>query len=106
MAVSRGLIGFGRSITTGIALSLINVTDFTAIYKIYPSHVLLLSWFFFSESFTRLKVLCMIVGYAGVIFIVRPEFLFGTPDEGGISDNSIAQNHLLGTLVALAGSVI
>ena len=56
LVVTRGLFGFVVSISSGVALSLIHVTDYAAIYKIFPAHVLLLSWIFFREAITWQRV--------------------------------------------------
>ena len=81
VVIMRGVIGLGVSISSGTALSMISVTDFASIFKIYPAHVLILSWIFFGEIFTITKVLCIVIGYVGVLFIVRPAFLFGTSED-------------------------
>ena len=87
VVIVRGLIGFAFSISSGTAIANLHITDFTSIYRSYPAHVLVLSWLFFGEAFTLIKLICLIMGYLGVLFIVRPEFLFGAI-EGAAGDIS------------------
>ena len=103
VVIVRGIIGMGVSISSGSALSLIHVTDFASIFKIYPAHVLILSWLFFGEIFTVTKVLCIVIGYTGVLFIVRPAFLFGALEED--TTGITFEQHLVGTLFAFGGSI-
>lgn len=102
VAIGRGILGFCNSILTGVALMFVHVTDFMAIYKSFPAFVLLFSACFMHERISGVNVLCVIIGFIGVIILVRPAFIFGVAD---IVEEYSAY-HSIGALSALLGAVV
>lgn len=76
-------------ISTLIFFSLknMNISDVYSIFYIYPAITILLSVIFFKEKAGLMDYTCLLTCVIGVIFIVRPSFIFGSLSMGSNSQN-------------------
>jgi len=58
------------------ALQHLNISNFFSVYYIYPAIVIILSFFILKEKIRDTDYICLISCFIGMIFIIRPEFLF------------------------------
>lgn len=123
----RGISGFFGILGIWTAIKFLSLADASVVTFLTPSIVGFYSAIFLRQPYTRKEQLASLVALAGVVFIARPSFLFGTaspsspsspaPDivspapgvaDGGhttaqysVEDNDNAAHRLMGTLFAL-----
>lgn len=71
----------------------------------YPAFILLISRLVFRDRITPLKLVCLLLSFAGVVLVMRPAVIFG--DETLVSDISRADpmKHTIGIAFALLASL-
>ena len=72
-----------RTIFSIISMSLLiysvrfmTISDVYSIYYVYPVMIIILGYFFLGEKVGRFDYICLVSCFAGVILIVKPDFLF------------------------------
>lgn len=70
----RGIAGFFANVTGFYALGHMALVDATLIIQISPLFILIFSHFFLDEKITYKEVLLMLVGFAGVSLVIKPDF--------------------------------
>lgn len=68
------------------------------VYFLYPLVVIILTTSFLGEALTLIDILCGPLCILGVLFIVRPKFLFNNPDD----KENLEENNLLYFAVGIA----
>lgn len=80
LLLSRIVFGLSGVIINFYTLSYILLADSTTIQKLSSFIVLILSYFFFNEKFTKVQFLALVGSFMGVVLIVKPgssSFSFG-----------------------------
>ncbi|MCK4807565.1 MAG: DMT family transporter, partial [Candidatus Aegiribacteria sp.] len=69
---ARSLLGIAGMLTFFLAVEGMHLAEAVTINKLSPFFVLILSWIFLGERLKRIQILAVILGFAGVIVILRP----------------------------------
>jgi len=94
---SFGFVGIGFAFT---AIQLIPIGSATTLVMISPLISSILSWIFLNESISKHTLFAMPVTFVGVVLIVQPEFIFGSP--GG--DEKMSLTGILFAIIASVGA--
>lgn len=89
--VLRAILKLGALVSFFYAFALASLADVTAIAFTSPIFVTIGAWLFLKEKLLALRIVAVAIGFAGVIFVLRPG------QESGIP---------VGLLFALAGAVL
>jgi len=54
----------------------LSISNFFSVFYVYPAIVILLSFFILNEKIRKIDYICLISCFIGMIFIIRPEFIF------------------------------
>ena len=87
----RAALKLGALVSFFYAFALASLADVTAIAFTSPIFVTLGAWLFLSEKLVTLRIVAVTIGFAGVIFVLRPGQASGIP---------------VGLLFALAGAFL
>nr|AAU09774.1 YMR253C [Saccharomyces cerevisiae] len=105
--VLRGCTGFFGVFGMYYSLMYLTISDAVLITFLAPSLTIFLSWVILRERFTKVEALGSLISLLGVVLIVRPSFLFGTPEltdsSSQIVESSDPKSRLIATLVGLWG---
>ncbi|CAI4048810.1 uncharacterized protein SKDI_13G3830 [Saccharomyces kudriavzevii IFO 1802] len=104
--ILRGCTGFFGVFGMYYSLMYLTISDAVLITFLSPSLTIFLSWVILRERFTKVEALGSLISLMGVVLIVRPSFLFGTPemtDSSRIVESSDPKSRLVATLVGLWG---
>ena len=97
MLLVRGFLGFGALLCFFYAVTKLPLADVTVLHFTNPVFTALLASLFLAESMRGREVAGLVLSLTGVVFIVRPSFLFG----------QLAGNlDLAAVIVALTASVL
>ncbi|EDO18246.1 hypothetical protein Kpol_543p75 [Vanderwaltozyma polyspora DSM 70294] len=105
--ILRGIFGFIGVFGMYFSLMYLTISDAVLISFMAPSFTLFLAWFVLGEPFSKLEGVGSILSLTGVLFIVRPSFIFGGSIENEKShDLSIAtgRTRFIATTIALFGA--
>lgn len=58
------------------ALQHLSISNYFSVYYVYPAVVILLSFIILKEKVNELDYICLVSCFIGMIFIIRPEFIF------------------------------
>jgi drug/metabolite transporter (DMT)-like permease len=72
MLLARSIFGMGAMLTYFLADEGIQMAEAVTINKLSPFFVLLLSWMFLGEKLTKLHFVAIVLGFSGIVVIVRP----------------------------------
>lgn len=101
----RGCMGFFSVFGTYFSLMYISISDSVLITFLEPSLIILLAWLILREHVQKMEFVGCFVSLMGVILIIRPPFLFGTPTSVDTAvESSNPRDRLVATLVALWGA--
>jgi len=70
---ARSLFGIAGMLTFFLAVESMPLAEAVTINKLSPFFVLILSWLFLGERLKRIQILAVILGFTGVIVILRPD---------------------------------
>ncbi|SCU89152.1 LAME_0E02388g1_1 [Lachancea meyersii CBS 8951] len=104
--ILRGCTGFFGVFGMYYSLMYLSVPDATVITFLGPSITGVLAWMILHERYTKVEATGALVSLLGVILIVRPTFLFGSPglQQGNDAvESNDPRDRLVATLVALLG---
>ena len=109
LLIWRGIIGSIGLIFLFHSLTLLPLSIAVVINMMTPLWVGILGALFFGERFRMYQIIINIVSFIGVVFILKPDFLFKTEEEiefanKKISDSSY-QNYILGVFLAVLNSI-
>lgn len=103
--ILRGFMGFFSVFGTYFSLMYISISDSVLITFLEPSLIIILAWLILREKVQRMEFVGCFVSLVGVVVIVRPPFLFGTPETvDTVVESSNPRERLIATLVALWGA--
>ena len=77
MLLVRGFLGFGALLCFFYAVTKLPLADVTVLHFTNPVFTALLASLFLAESMRGREVAGLVLSLTGVVFIVRPSFLFG-----------------------------
>jgi len=86
LLVTRGLFGFSAMILFFYTITTIPLGEAITLNKTSPLFVSILAYYLLKESFNKTTLLALLIGFVGVVFIVKPVGL------------SISYEHFLGVL--------
>lgn len=103
--ILRGCMGFFSVFGTYFSLMYVSISDSVLITFLEPSLIIILAWLILKERVQKMEFVGCFVSLVGVILIVRPPFLFGTPTNVDTAvESSNPRERLIATLVALWGA--
>lgn len=103
--ILRGFMGFFSVFGTYFSLMYISISDSVLITFLEPSLIIILAWLILREKVQRIEFVGCFVSLIGVVLILRPPFLFGTPETvDTVVESSNPRERLIATLVALWGA--
>ena len=70
---ARSLFGIAGMLTFFLAVEGMDLAEAVTINKLSPFFVLILSWLFLGERLKKIQIVAVILGFAGVIVILRPD---------------------------------
>ncbi len=94
MLVMRGVLGFLALIAVYTSLTLLPLAEATLIQYLHPIFTASLAWLFLNESASKATLICMLLGFLGLLIISQPQAF------GGQSISSSA------VMIALLGAAI
>ena len=77
--ILRGILGIMNFLMAFFALKHISLSIFTTLILTLPFFLVIFSYFILKEKITNIIILSLIVGFLGVIIILRPGFNIFTP---------------------------
>lgn len=102
--VLRGFTGFFGVFGMYFSLMYLTISDAVLITFLTPTVTVIMAWIVLRERFTKMEAIGSIVSLCGVILIVRPSFLFGTPSAPlDSAESEDTRDRLTATIVALIG---
>lgn len=102
--VLRGFTGFFGVFGMYFSLMYLTISDAVLITFLTPTVTVIMAWIVLRERFTKMEAIGSIVSLCGVILIVRPSFLFGTPSTPlDSAESEDTRDRLTATIVALIG---
>ncbi|SCU97411.1 LADA_0H06150g1_1 [Lachancea dasiensis] len=104
--VLRGVFGFFGVFGMYYALMYLSVPDATVISFLGPSLTGIMAWMILHERYSKIEASGAFVSLFGVVMIVRPAFLFGSPDNRPANDaveSNSPRDRLVASLIALLG---
>lgn len=81
----RGISGFFGILGIWTAIKFLSLADASVVTFLTPTIVGIYSAIYLRQPYTRKEQLASLVALAGVVFIARPSFLFGSPSRSGPS---------------------
>ncbi len=104
MLVLRGLLGFGGLSCFYYAITSMPLAEATVIQYMHPAFTTLLALVFLREHVGRALGMSLALGFAGVILVAKPEFIFGGGEQA--IDEFAVGVALLGALLSAAAYTV
>lgn len=106
LLILRGVVGFFGVFGLYYSLLYLSLSDAVSITFLIPMVTTFFAWIILGEKYSVLEGICGILSLVGVIFVAKPDFIFGTAADNTDSDStesSSSELRLLGTGVGLIG---
>lgn len=81
LLIARGSVGAIALLCVYYALTEIPLAEATVIQYLHPMFTAILALFFLKERVQPATLACIILSFAGLLFIARPDWIFGTSTE-------------------------
>uniref|UniRef100_A0A7S2V0W2 EamA domain-containing protein n=1 Tax=Fibrocapsa japonica TaxID=94617 RepID=A0A7S2V0W2_9STRA len=96
LCVFRGMLGCLCNWVLYYGISRLPLADTSTLYFTQPFFTAILSPLFLGEASTSIELVCCVLGFGGVIFVVRPTFLFGhhSSDSAASPVNNLSSGDL------------
>lgn len=102
--ILRGFTGFFGVFGMYFSLMYLSISDAVLITFLTPTVTVIMAWIILRERFTKMEAIGSIISLCGVVLIVRPSFLFGTPTTPiNSAESEDTRDRLIATIVALVG---
>lgn len=101
LLVRRGIMGGGALSLYFHSIYFLPLSIVSVLQRINPLWVGILGALFYNEPYTFNQMLSTVVSFTGVLFIIKPSFIFGNSEEFSQSNE-----YLIGMALALMNSVL
>lgn len=81
LLIARGMIGSLALICVYYSVSLIPLAEATVLQYLHPMFTALLAFLFLKEKLQPSTLFCIVLSFAGLLFIARPDWLFGLENQ-------------------------
>lgn len=104
LLILRGIFGFFGVFGLYYSLLYLSLSDAVSITFLIPMVTTFFAWIVLGERYSLLEGICGFLSLVGVVFVAKPDFIFGAGNtEEGSNESSSSDLRLLGTGVGLIG---
>lgn len=106
LLVLRGTFGFFGVFGLYYSLLYLSLSDAVSITFLIPMVTTFFAWIILGEKYSVLEGVCGFLSLVGVVFVAKPDFIFGAEADntgGDSTESSSSELRLLGTGVGLIG---
>lgn len=104
LLVLRGVFGFFGVFGVYYSLLYLSLSDAVSITFLTPMVTTFFAWIMLGERYSFLEGVCGLFSLVGVIFVAKPDFIFGSGNAGDDStESSSSELRLIGTGVGFIG---
>lgn len=78
--ITRGAFNYFSTLFYVISIKILSIMEATTLFYTFSIWIGFLGWFLVKEKVTRYEVFASLFGFAGIMFVVRPSYIFGFDD--------------------------